>query len=181
MRKIILFMHMSLDGFVCGPNGELDWATINYDEIGKFLISDLLKNVDSMIIGRNLFQGFESYWPSVAKNSEASKDLRDFAQWIDEAPKYVFSKTLKIVGWQNSTIFSGDLAEEVQKLKQQPGKDIVVFGGAEFAAGLVRLGLVDEYRLKLEPVVLGTGKPLFQNIADRMRLKLTLTKSYDEV
>src|SRR5689334_23381919 len=109
MRKLILFMHMSLDGFVCGPNGELDWATTKDDKMGKYLISDLLSTVDSTLIGRNLYKGFEQYWPAAGKDQNNPKELRDFAYWLDDAPKYVFSSTLKDPEWKNTVIINGDL------------------------------------------------------------------------
>src|SRR5260221_7555684 len=104
MRKIILFMHISLDGFIAGTNNELDWATMNDGEMGKYLISDLLSTVDTVLIGRNLYKGFESYWPAAADNPDTPKELAEFARWLDNSPKIVYSKTLKKADWKNSTI-----------------------------------------------------------------------------
>jgi len=183
MRKVILFMHISLDGFVGGPNGEMNWITMNDDAMGKYLITDLLTTVDTMLLGRELYQGFENYWPSAAKNPSTPKDLVDFANWIENSPKIVFTKTLEKVGWKNSKLIhikdNDDISEEVRKLKQQPGKDMVIFGGASMASTLVKLGLIDEYRLKLEPVILGSGKPLFKDIGVRINLKLIKSKTFD--
>jgi dihydrofolate reductase len=183
MRKVILFMHMSTDGFIARPNGEMDWATMNDDEMGRYLITDLLTTADTMILGRVLFQGFEQHWPGVAANPSNPKDLVDFAHWIEDSPKIVFTKTLDKADWKSTTLVkvrdNDHIAQEISKLKQQPGKDMVLFGGASFAQTCVKLGLVDEYRLKLEPVVLGNGKPLFQDIKDKMNLKLTNSKRFD--
>jgi dihydrofolate reductase len=185
MRKVILFMHLSLDGFIARPNGEMDWATMNDHEMGKYLIADLLSGVDSMLLGRVLYQGFEKTWPSVATSPSNPKELIDFAHWIEDSPKIVFSKTLERVEWKNSNLVkvkdNEGIAEEISKLKQQPGKDMVLFGGARFAQTCVKLGLVDEYRLKLEPVVLGNGKSLFEDIKDRMNLKLTHSKTFNSM
>lgn len=183
MGKVILFMHMSLDGFIARPNGEMDWATMNDDAMGRYLIPDLLSTVDTMILGRVLYQGFEKAWPAQAKNPSNPTDLIEFAHWVEDTPKIVFSKTLDKVDWKSSTIVKvkddGDIAKEISKLKEQPGKDMVLFGGARFSQTCVKLGLVDEFRLKVEPVVLGIGKPLFQNFQERVNLKLTHSKSFD--
>jgi dihydrofolate reductase len=172
MRKIILFMVYSLDGFICGPNNELDWENRN-EEVGAFLIPDLLKRVDSTILGKNLFTGFEQYWPSVAQDTTAPKELSSFAQWLVDSPKYVLTSTLTEVSWNNSHIIKAttdvEIVQEVTKLKKQKGGDIVLFGGAQMAQTVVRLGLVDEYILKVQPVALGKGKALF---VEKTHLKL---------
>ena len=172
-------MHMSLDGYVCGPNGELDWCTMDDDEVGKYLIGDLLTSVDTMLLGRSLYKGFESYWPATAVNPETPKELAEFAHWIDDSPKYVFSQTMEKVEWKNSFLVKGDVTEEITKLKLQPGGDMVVFGGAAFAASLAGLDLIDEYRLKLEPKILGAGRPLFKDVTQRSNLKLIKAKSFN--
>src|ERR1700674_3497206 len=165
MRKVILFMAVSIDGFVGGPKGELDWE-VRDEEVSRYLVTDLLSTVDTMLLGRLLYQGFEQAWPAMASNPSSPKDLVDFAHWIEDSPKIVFSKTLKNVAWRNSRLVSvknnDDVATEVAKLKLQSGGDMVVFGGARFAQTLVQMGLIDEFRLKLQPVVLGTGLPLFK-------------------
>lgn len=169
---------MSLDGYIAGPKGELDWATMKDDEMGNFLITDLLKTVDTMLLGRMLYKGFESYWPAAALNPSTPKDLVDFARWIEDTPKIVFSRTLEKTEWKNSKIIKGNLEDEIRELKKQPGGDIVLFGGASMSSAVVSLGLVDEYRLKLEPVILGSGKYLFKDNRERMNLKLTKCKKF---
>jgi dihydrofolate reductase len=178
MRKIILFMHMSLDGFIASTDGDMNWATLNDDDMGKYLITDLLNTVDSVLIGRKLYQGFENYWPAAAADPATPKELADFAHWIEDSPKYVFSKTLETAGWKNSIIIKGDITEEIKKLKQLPGGDMVIFGGAGMSAVLVQLGLIDEYRFKLEPVILGKGRPLFKDVEVRRNLKLIKSKKF---
>lgn len=173
-------MVMSLDGYIAGPNGELDWE--NQDaEIGRFMIEDLLKTVDSMIIGRVLYQGFLQYWPNVAKDNKNPAELVDFAKWLDNCPKYVVSKSLEKADWNNSTVINAQTDEElvnkVNKLKESEGGDIVVFGGVRLTQSLVRLGLVDEYRFKIQPVALGKGQPLFTE--NRTPLKLLSTKIFN--
>jgi dihydrofolate reductase len=179
MRKVILFMHVSLDGFVCGPHDEMDWTTMNDDQIGKFLIPDLQKTVDTMLVGRVLYQGFEQYWPSVPENPKSPAELIEFAHWMADTPKVVFSNTLEEVNWKNSSLAKADPTATVQQLKKQPGGDMVIFGGAMLAAHFVKNNLVDEYRIKLEPVALGKGKSLYKDIADRINLKLINSKAFD--
>jgi dihydrofolate reductase len=136
-----------------------------------------------MLLGRVLYQGFEQAWPAMAKDPSSPKDLVDFAHWIEDSPKIVFSKTLETVGWKNSRLVSvqddDDIIQEVKKLKQQSGGDMVLFGGARIAQTFVKLDLIDEYRLKLQPIVLGNGKPLFKDRKDRMNLKLLQSKTFD--
>src|SRR5262249_11550670 len=129
--------------------------------------------------GRKTYQGFENYWPAVPKDPSSPKELVEFAHWMENAPKIVFSKTLDKVEWTNSTLAKGDIAEEVAKLKQQPGNDMVIFGGAGIVSSFVEQGLIDEYRLKVHPVVLGSGLPLWQSVKERRNLKLTQAKAFD--
>ena len=175
-------MVYSLDGYVCGPNGELDWE--NRDEsISRDMIPDLLKTVDSVIIGRVLYEGFSQAWPAMAKDPNSPNDLVEFANWLIDAPKYVISKTLEKAEWNNSTLITvkddEDIVREVKTLKEQEGGDIVLFGGARLAQTLVRLNLIDEYRFKLQPVVLGKGMSLFKDLESRMKLKLVRSKGFD--
>jgi dihydrofolate reductase len=179
MRKVILFMHVTLDGFVCGPKDEMDWTTMNDDAIGKFLIPDLQKTVDTMLVGRVLYQGFEQYWPTVPENPSSKPELVAFAHWMADTPKLVFSNTLKEVKWKNSRLAVSGPKNTIEQLKKEAGGDMVIFGGASLAAHFVKNNLVDEFRLKLEPVILGKGKSLFQGLASRVRLKLIRSKTFD--
>jgi dihydrofolate reductase len=179
MRKVILFMHVSLDGFVCGPNGEQDWMTMDDSEMDTFLITDLLVTVDTLLVGRVLYEGFANFWPSVAKDPSSPKELIEFANWMESTPKVVFSKTLSSVDWMNSRLVNGDIKEEIARLKQQPGGDMVIFGGAGIVSAFTKLNLIDEYRIKLEPVVLGNGRPLFAIINNRINLKLLKSRTFN--
>ncbi len=175
---MILFMVYSLDGFVGGSKGELDWESRD-EEASRQLIPELLSTVDTMLLGRVLFQGFQQAWPAMASNPSSPKELVDFAHWIEDTPKVVFSRTLEKVEWKNSRLVSvkndDDIAKEVTNLRPQAGGDMVVFGGARFAQTLSQLGLVDEYRLKLQPVTLGSGLPLFKS---RVGLKLMRSQAF---
>jgi dihydrofolate reductase len=179
MRKVILFMHVSLDGYVCGLQDEMDWTTMNDDYMGAFLIADLQKTVDTMLVGRVLFQGFEQFWPTVPENPKSRPELIEFSHWMANTPKVVFSNTLKEVKWKNSRLAQADPAKTVQQMKQEPGGDMVIFGGASIAAHFAKNNLIDEYRIKLEPTVLGKGKSLFKDIPQRVKLKLIKSKIFD--
>ena len=183
MRRVILFMHMTLDGFIARENGAMDWATMTDQEMDKYMAFNMLMDVGTMILGRVLFQGFEKAWPAMAADPKSPKELVDFAHWIEDSPKIVFSKTLDNIGWKNSRLVKvksdQDIVTEILKLKEQPGKDIVLFGGARFSQTCAKEGLVDEYRFKLEPVALGTGRALFQEIKNMAKLKLIHSKAFD--
>jgi dihydrofolate reductase len=178
MRKVILFMHVSLDGFVCGPRDEMDWTTMEDDSIGEFLIPDLQKTVDTMLVGRVLYQGFEQFWPTVPENPKSRPALVEFAHWMANTPKVVFSNTLREVKWINSRLAKANPVTTVLQMKKEPGGDMVIFGGASLASHFVKNNLVDEFRIKLEPVVLGRGKSLYQEIPERRKLKLIRSKVF---
>ncbi|MFN8453196.1 MAG: dihydrofolate reductase family protein [Anaerolineae bacterium] len=176
MRKVVVFMHISLDGFAAGPNGELDW--ISYNEELERYAEEVVSTVGSPLYGRVTYHMMESYWPTVLTDPAASKHALEHAQWVENVPKIVFSKTLDQVEWNNTRLIKNNIAEEVAKLKQQPGKDLVIFGSPGLTHTFMRLGLIDEYRLTVNPVILGRGIPLFKNINDRIDLKLLETKTF---
>jgi dihydrofolate reductase len=175
MRKVILSMHISLDGFVSGPNGELDWVIFD-KEVDDAALPDVLARSDTALLGREMYQQFFGYWPS-KKPPFFSRGEEEFARWINDVPKVVFSRSLQSVEW-NGTLVKGDIAEEVTRLKHQPGKDMLIVGGVGIPQTLVRLGLIDEYRVVVNPVVLGKGKALFADLQDKMNLKLQDSKSF---
>jgi len=168
MRKVIVSNLVSLDGFFEGPNKELDWHVVD----AEFLeyAKDLLRTVDTLLFGAATYELMAGYWPSAPADEIAEK--------MNNLPKIVFSKTLKEVDWNNSRLVRDNIQKEVSNLKQQPGKDMVVFGSAKLASYLLQLGLVDEYRIILNPVLIGAGKPLFTGITERIRMKLLATKVF---
>ena len=182
MRKIFLHIFVSLDGFVEGPNKELDWMSTD-DEFEEY-INGVLASIDAMIFGRKAFELLAEYWPTAAENPAGAADPANPARHIEaarmmnEKQKIVFSTTLKKADWNNSRIVGGDLAAEISRLKNEPGKDIAVFAGAGIAASLMRLGLIDEYRIIVNPILLGAGTPLFQGSYDRSMLNLMETKPF---
>jgi dihydrofolate reductase len=136
-----------------------------------------------MLLGRVLYKGFEQAWPAMAESPDSPQEIVDFAHWVEDTPKIVFSSTLDKTDWKSSQLIhvtnDEDIAQNVAELKQQGGKDMVVFGGAQFAQTLVKHGLVDEYQFKIQPIALGKGKALFGGLADRANLKLVDSKSFD--
>jgi dihydrofolate reductase len=159
---------MSLDGYFEGPNKELDWFVVD-EEFFEYA-RQMLRSVDAILFGRLTYQHMAAYWPTAPKDEIADK--------MNNLPKIVCSKSLDKVEWNNSRLIKDNIPEEIAKLKQQPGKEMVIFGSAELASHLLRLGLIDEYRVILNPVLIGRGNPLFQDIKEKIKLKLTGTKQF---
>lgn len=168
---------LTLDGCVSGPNGELDWLfEINDDERNKFFF-DLYNSIDGAIFGRITYQAMANHWTSAEWNT--SSDKNDvFARIMNNLNKYVFSRTLEKVEWENSTLVKGDVTEEVAKLKHQSGKNIVLCGGIGIAKTFMKLNLIDEYRLIVHPIAIGKGIHLFEDLNDKMNLKLLNTINF---
>jgi dihydrofolate reductase len=170
MRKVISFMHVSLDGFTTGPNGELEWAIVD-EELNPY-VDNLFKSVDTALYGRVTYQLMESYWPTVLTDPNAPpRDLKH-ARWVENVAKIVFSKTLSHVEWKNTRLVKDQIAEEIAARKHEPGLDLMIFGSPRLTHTFMHLGLIDEYRLFLNPIVLGGGIPLFQGVSDWTRLNL---------
>ena len=170
MRKLVLFMHVSLDGFAASTNGALDW--VSYDSELQQYADGIVATVGSPVYGRVTYEMMAGYWPKVLNDPNESDRNRAHAQWIDKATKIVFSRTMKKADWNNTIVISDNIAEEVNKLKQQPGKDLVIFGSPGLAHSLMELDLIDEYQLTLNPVLLGGGIPVYQQIKNKTNLKL---------
>ena len=179
MRKVISLIHLSLDGFASGPNDELDWISYD-DELEKYAHSmhDL---TDAVIWGRRTYQGMASYWLTVPGNPESSPAALEHARFLDNATKIVVSRTLDHIDWNNTTntvLIKDNIAEEIQKIKAQPGKDIWFLGSTMLAQTFMQLDLIDEYRININPAVLGQGKLLFANVTRKFPLKLLETKTF---
>ena len=159
MRKLILSVAVSLDGFIEGPNGEYDWCFTDPD----YSLRDFFKRIDTIFVGR--------------KTYEMSSEMEGGGAGFPKFKKYIFSTTLDKVK-QGATLIKGDIKTEVEKIKNEKGKDIWLFGGASLTTSLMNLGLVDELSLAVYPILLGGGKPLFNNIKQRIKLKLVDTKTY---
>lgn len=173
MRKLIAAINMTLDGF-CDHT-----AMIADEEIHQHY-NELLRNADTLIYGRITYQLMEAYWPSVVKNPTGNKPMDEFAVLIDDISKIVFSRSLKNVGWKNTKLKNEIVKEEILELRQfhnGRSKDILV-GSPGLIVALTQLALIDEYQLSVQPIILGSGLPLFKNITDRVDLKLLQTKTF---
>ena len=174
MRKLVVMMSVSLDGFMEGPNRELDWHLV--DEEFHRHCNDLLAGMGAFLHGRVTYELMASVWPTADQDPESPEPIKEFAGiWLDK-PKIVYSRTLETAGW-NTTVVREVVAEDVRALKAQPGGDLVL-GGADLAAAFQRLDLVDEYRIYVHPVVIGRGKPLFPPSDKRIALRLVETRTF---
>ena len=158
MRKIILNVAISLDGFIEGPNGEFDWCFMDQD----YGMTDFMNRTDAIFFGRKSYQLVLDYGIG----------------YYAYAKKYVFSKTLTEASSENTIIINEDLVEAVNKIKTEPGKDIWLFGGASLVTAFMQNDLLDELMLSVHPILLGSGKPLFQNIKERIKLELTNSQTF---
>jgi dihydrofolate reductase len=164
MRKLFWQMNVTLDGYMEGPNQELNDTAQVVDEDFERYATEMLNSIDAIFLGRRTYQLFAGYWPS-ATGPDADR--------LNELPKIVFSRTLEKVEWKNSRLFKDNVAEEVARMKQRPGKALALFGSADLASTFIRLGLIDEYRIFVTPIILGAGNTMFKDIKDRIDLKLT--------
>ncbi len=172
MRKMIFQNMVSVDGYFEGANQEIDWHNVDA-EFNEYAI-DLLHHVDALIFGRITYQLMANYWPTPA----ARRDDPIVAELMNSLPKIVFSRTLSKVEWQNSRLLKENLEGEIKALKQQQGKDLVIFGSSNLALTLIPLGLIDEIRLFIAPIVLGNGNPIFKGLKARLPLKLVKTQTF---
>jgi dihydrofolate reductase len=172
MRNIIVFDSVSLDGFIAGPHGEIDWA-IRDDELTQYS-KDGQSSTDMFLFGRVTYDIMASFWPTpVGKAANPT-----FAEALNNASKIVFSSTLAQADWQNTQLVKDLNKDEILKLKQQPGKNIMIFGSGSIVEQLANLGLIDEYQLLVNPIILGKGKPLFKDLKNRINLHLVKTKTF---
>jgi dihydrofolate reductase len=171
MRKLKLQMQITIDGFVAGPDGQLDWMTRAMDEKLLAFINHLTDTSDTILLGRKMTEGFINYW----ERAITQPNSPSFAQKMVTIPKVVFSKTINKVAGQNVRVENGPLAEAVNRLKGQAGKDIVVYGGATFVSSLIENGLIDEFNFFVNPVAIGKGMQVFTT---RKPLKLVSSTAY---
>jgi dihydrofolate reductase len=172
MRKLVLQMGVTLDGYVAGPGGEGDWGLPpEHADVRAWKVASL-RQVGTHIMGRVTYEQMAEHWPTAAG---------DYAEFMNTLPKVVFSTTLPAAGWAGSRIARGDLAEEIAALKSDSGGEIVMaHGGAAFVQALSRLGLIDEYRLVILPVALGNGLPLFKDLANPLRVELAEARNFPD-
>ena len=171
MRKLKLNMQMTLDGFVARPNGELDWMTLDLDDKLRADFNSNTASFDTILMGRKMTTEFMDYWTKEVKNPQSPE--YPLAKMMVEYPKIVFTKTLDKTPswWPNTTLAKGDLVDEVNRIKNQGGKDIVVYGGATFVSSLIKNNLIDEYYFFVNPVAIGDGMTIFRDLGRRFDLK----------
>lgn len=179
MRKVILFLHSSLDGFVEGPNGEMDIGWISYNEELEKHANEILSTVDTVLWGRGTYQMMENYWTSVPSSPKATEHEIEHAKWIEGTQKIVFSTTLEKAKWNNSRLVKDNIVEEVKNIKKQPGKDIIIIGSPRFAHHLMELDLIDVLKITISPVIIGSGLPLFKGSEQKRNLSLIENKTFN--
>jgi len=169
MRRVVLQMGVSLDGFVADAGGQLDWGLLpEHEDVTAWKVESV-RRAGADIMGRVSYEAMAAYWPS---------STSVYAAPMNEIPKVVFSKTLERAEWAETRIARGELAEEIARLKREPGDDVIAHGGASFVQALSRLNLIDEYRLVIHPVALGNGLPLFHDLPAPLRLDLVEAKTF---
>ena len=180
MRKLYLFMSLSVDGYFEGPNHDISWHNVD-EEFNKFAVEQL-KETDLFLWGRRIYQLMEAYWPKAAEDPSTSRDDREVARLMNGTKKLVFSRTLDRVretrNWKNAKLVRKFDPSEIRRLKERPGKDIGV-GGPSLASSFAAEGLVDEFRFVINPVALGEGTPIFHGMKERMSLELVKTRKFD--
>jgi dihydrofolate reductase len=167
---------VSLDGFVARENGEIDWIYLE-DEMFED-VQNLVNTADTALYGRVTYQLMESYWPTAASRPDATKHDIDHANWVNPVLKIVFSRSLKKAEWKNTRIVKDHIPEEIAKLKNQPGKNLLLFASPSLASTLLNHDLIDEYWFNINPIVLGKGIPLFKDINNIHKLQLLDSKTY---
>jgi dihydrofolate reductase len=171
MRKLKLQVQMSVDGYIAGPNGEMDFLVRDWDNELKKYVTEITEPVDCIVLGRKLAQGFIPHWASNPKEEGADK--------FNSANKVVFTKTLDRSEWANTVLAKGDLVDEITKLKKQNGKDIIAYGGATFVSALVKQGLIDEFHLFINPTAIGNGMTIFKELGGKQNLTFVKSISFD--
>jgi dihydrofolate reductase len=175
MRKLKLQAQISLDGYVASPEGQLDWMTWEHDKKILDFINHLTDTSDTILMGRKMSPEFLNYWENIVDNQPDSPEF-SFANKMVDTRKIIFSKTTNTTQGRNATVENGDLVEKVNQLKNQEGKDIVVYGGANFVSSLIHHNLIDDYYLFVHPIAIGKGLNIFQ---DRKPLKLIDSTAYE--
>ena len=172
MRKVISFNMTSANGFFEGPDQDISWHNVD-KEFNEFATNQL-RAVDTILFGRVTYQLMANYWPTQA----AIEDDPIIAKKMNALSKIVFSKTLAQAEWNNTRLLRGNIAKEISYLKSLPGKSLIIFGSSDLTVTMAQMGLVDEFRLMVAPVMLGSGKPLLNGLEGRLKLKLLRAKTF---
>jgi dihydrofolate reductase len=186
MRRIVAFDRVSADGYFAAPDGNLDWVVPD-DEVDKAGAQGI-PDTDTILFGRRTYEQFEGFWPHTLDDSPTAPDphaagrrspaIRAMAIWINEATKVVFSKTRKDVTWKNSRLLHEIDPREIEAMKRQPGKNMIIFGSGSLVSQLTQHGLIDEYQFVVNPILLGSGRSLVAGVPKSSKLDLLETKPY---
>lgn len=185
MRRIMAFNHVTADGYFAGPEGSLDWV-VQDDEVAKAGVAGM-PGTDAILFGRRTYELFAGFWPRAAEDSPVapdphggprSREMRAMAVWLNETAKVVFSRTLKDVTWRNSRLVPELDPREIEAMKSQPGKDMMIFGSGSIASQLTQHGLIDEYQFVVSPLLLGSGRPLLSGLPKSVKLDLLEARPY---
>jgi dihydrofolate reductase len=177
MRKLKLQVQMTVDGYIGGPNGEMDWIAFPWTEDINTYVANLVGPVDTIVLGRKLAEGFIPHWARVA--ADPNNPEVEGGKKFTDTPKVVFTKTLRESPWDNTVLAKGDLVDEITKLKNQEGKDIIAYGGANFVSALIQHGLIDEYHLFINPTAIGNGMTIFKERSNKVNLTLVSSTSFN--
>ncbi len=176
MRHLIFFMHTSLDGFVAGLNGEMNW--IHVDDAMFDFVATMTAKADTALYGRVTYEMMQSYWPQAGEQPNASKHDKEHSAWYNSVSKIVLSKTIRETGLHNTRVIGDQLSDSINKIKQQGEKNILIFGSPRASQSLLNEGLIDEFWLFVNPIILGKGMPLFKDITVTTKLKLVESKTF---
>lgn len=176
MRHLIFFIHTSLDGFVAGLNGELNW--IKLDDAMFDFVATMTDQADTALYGRVTYEMMQSYWPTAGEQPNATKHDIEHSTWYNKVSKIVLSKTIHETELNNTKVISDQLSDNINKLKQMEGKNILIFGSPGASQSLSNQGLIDEFWLFVNPLILGQGVPLFKNVTGTTKLKLVESKTF---
>jgi dihydrofolate reductase len=177
MRKLKLQVQMTVDGYIAGPNSEMNWVTFNWDDELKQYVTAITEPVDCIVLGRKLAEGFIPYWASVAANPDDPQFTA--GQKFTNTRKIVFTRTLDTSAWANTVLAKGDLVDEITTLKKQDGNDIIAYGGATFVSALIKHGLIDEFHLFINPAAIGNGMSIFKELNSKQDLTLVKSTAFD--
>lgn len=175
-RKLVLFMHVSLDGFVAGPQGEMDWIIVN-EEIFDYA-AERINESDTALYGRVTYEMMEAYWPTAADQPNASRHDIEHSRWYNSVSKVVLSRTMKDKKIANMKVISDNLEQQINQLKQSPGKEILIFGSPTASHSLMQQNLIDEFWLFVNPILIGRGTPLFKDIKAKVELSLLSSHAF---
>jgi dihydrofolate reductase len=177
MRTLKLQVQITIDGFISGENGEMDWMCFPWSEDIINYVKEITEPVDTIILGRKLAEGFIPHWENVAKNP-SDPEFEGGVKYTN-TPKIVFTKKIEKSIWNNTEVANGELIEEITKLKNQAGKDIIVYGGGTFVTSLINAGLIDEFHLFINPTAIGNGMTIFKELTKNKNLKLKNSRQFE--